>query len=76
MRKLLFTLAVAVAIPLTVFLLGYIISTLWNLLIPKILYLPEISTWEALGLYVLINMLFNREAPKKIISISRKKKKN
>ncbi len=68
--KLLFILAILVLTPSVAFLLGVIISTLWNWLIPTLFYLPEITILQALGLYVLVNILFSRVAAKKFIKKS------
>ncbi|HML16813.1 MAG TPA: hypothetical protein VK419_07295 [Bryobacteraceae bacterium] len=41
-------------------IMGFLVLTLWNLLIPAILHLPAITFWQALGLLVLSRVLFGR----------------
>jgi hypothetical protein len=40
--------------------LGFIVSGLWNALMPAIFGLPEIGFWQALGLFLLARLLFGR----------------
>ena len=39
-------------------ILGEILASLWNALMPEIFDLPAISFWQALGLFLLSRMLF------------------
>ncbi len=39
-------------------LLGYVIMSLWNWLMPELFGLPELRYWQAVGLFVLIKLLF------------------
>ncbi len=39
-------------------LLGSIIQLLWNWLMPQLFNLPEISYWQAIGIYALVRILF------------------
>lgn len=41
-----------------VFLFGFVIQWLWNMLMPQIFGLPLISYWQALGLFVLSRIFF------------------
>ena len=51
----------AVIVILFIYLLGLIyafpIMILWNLLMPQIFGLPQLTYWQTFGLYILINML-------------------
>ena len=49
--------------------IGYPIKWLWNWIMPNIFGLPEISFWLALGLAILISLLFGR-----IIKVNFKKR--
>lgn len=40
------------------FLVAFPIMLLWNWLMPTIFHLPEITFWQALGLYLLAKGLF------------------
>jgi hypothetical protein len=40
--------------------LGFILSGLWNALMPAIFGLPAIGFWQALGLFLLARLLFGR----------------
>jgi hypothetical protein len=42
------------------FLLGFIVMSLWNWLMPKIFDLPELKYWEAWGVLLLSCILFGR----------------
>lgn len=39
-------------------LLGLVVMTLWNWLVPSMFNGPEITFWQALGLFVLAKILF------------------
>jgi len=41
-------------------IMGLVVFGLWNMLVPKILGLPMINFWQALGLLVLARVLFGR----------------
>jgi hypothetical protein len=43
-----------------VFALSGAIMLLWNLLLPDLFQLPEISYWQAMGLFALSRLLFGR----------------
>lgn len=43
---------------LILMLIGWIISLLWNWLMPSIFSLPKINLWQGLGLYMLSSALF------------------
>jgi len=45
---------------LAVIALGFILSALWNALIPAIFGLPAITFWQALGLFAISRILFGR----------------
>ncbi|MFH1572092.1 MAG: hypothetical protein ABIL09_29140 [Gemmatimonadota bacterium] len=38
--------------------LGLVVQALWNWLMPKLFGLPEITYWQAVGLFVLCHLLF------------------
>jgi len=40
------------------FLLGLVVMTLWNWLMPALFGLPEVTYWQAVGLFVLCHLLF------------------
>jgi hypothetical protein len=40
------------------FILGFFIMILWNWLMPTLFALPEISYWQAWGLFILSKLLF------------------
>lgn len=40
------------------FLVGLVVKTLWNTLMPGIFGLPEVSYWQAVGLLILGHLLF------------------
>ena len=42
-----------------VFILGLIVMTLWNALVPALFQGPVITLWQAIGLFVLGKILFN-----------------
>jgi hypothetical protein len=39
-------------------LIGFVVMTLWNNLLPEILHVGTISFWQALGIFVLCKILF------------------
>ncbi|XZF14023.1 hypothetical protein ACTHGU_19775 [Chitinophagaceae bacterium MMS25-I14] len=43
---------------LMVLVLGCIVMLLWNAILPRLLHVPEISYWQAVGLLVLCRILF------------------
>lgn len=43
---------------LTVFLVSWILSLLWNWLMPELFSLPEISILQAAGIFILSKMIF------------------
>lgn len=53
-----FTAAVGETIEISV--CAFFIKILWNLVIPEIFNLQDISFWQAVGLYLLPAFLFNR----------------
>ena len=46
-----------VAITALAFLLGFVLMSLWNALMPQIFGLPEVSYWQAVGLFLLSKIL-------------------
>jgi hypothetical protein len=54
-KKILKIAAIAIV---CVVLVGVIVMSLWNWLIPPILNGPEITFWQALGLFILAKILF------------------
>ena len=45
---------------ITLFLKAWIVMLLWNWLMPDIfIVLPKVSYWQAFGIYMLFNILFN-----------------
>lgn len=54
-KKILKIAAIAIV---CVVLVGAVIMLLWNWLIPQILNGPEITFWQALGLFILAKILF------------------
>lgn len=56
-----FDLLVAIIVGLIIYLLGLVwafpIMILWNLLMPQIFGLPQLTYWQTFGLYILVNML-------------------
>ena len=40
------------------FVLGLVVMMLWNWLMPALFGLPEVSYWQAVGLFVLCHLLF------------------
>jgi hypothetical protein len=55
MRKVM---AVAVLGAAAVMLLGFVVMSLWNWLLPTLFGLPVIGFWQALGLFLLSKLLF------------------
>jgi len=53
-KSILYILLYIIMIPL----IGYIIMLLWNWLMPIIFNLPIITFWQAVGLDILISLLF------------------
>jgi hypothetical protein len=51
-------LRVLIGVPVLVTLVGWIVASLWNWLMPALFGLPAISFWQALGLLVLTRILF------------------
>ncbi|MFM7016637.1 MAG: hypothetical protein ACKOX3_09945 [Bacteroidota bacterium] len=49
------------------FVAGLIVMILWNWLLPEIFGLKSINYWEACGLILLTNFLFNRTFTRKYI---------
>ncbi len=43
---------------LTLYLVALILSSLWNWLMPDLFNLPEISLWQALGIFILSKLIF------------------
>lgn len=41
-----------------VLLLGLIVMTMWNWLVPDLFHGPQISFWQALGIFILAKILF------------------
>jgi hypothetical protein len=58
MKNLMKIIFVFVFIVIVVLLVSLILSYLWNWLMPGLFGLPTINIWQALGLKVLISMLF------------------
>lgn len=42
--------------------ISFITMLLWNVLLPEIFHLPQISFWQALGLHTLLRMFFGFNA--------------
>ncbi len=40
------------------FVLGLVVMALWNWLMPAIFGLPEVTYWQAVGLFILCHLLF------------------
>jgi hypothetical protein len=59
---LLITVAVGMALSLVI---AYPLMLLWNGLIPAIFGLKTITFWDAFGLYILSNLLFQNPSPYK-----------
>ena len=51
-------LIVLVALPLILTLVGFVVMSLWNWLIPTLFGGPVITFWQALGLLILSKILF------------------
>lgn len=49
---------VACVLSIVAIVIGFPIKWLWNLIMPTIFGLPEISFWVAIGLALLISLLF------------------
>lgn len=43
------------------FVWGAIVTMLWNMIIPYILYLPMINYWQGVGLAILSTILFKKQ---------------
>jgi hypothetical protein len=43
---------------LALYLISLILSALWNWLMPDLFNLPEITLWQALGIFILSKLLF------------------
>jgi hypothetical protein len=67
------------AVCLTVLLLlafrGAVVMVLWNWLMPTILHLPEISFFEAVGLFLLVSFLMGSVVDKNAIPSKKSEKK-
>ncbi len=49
---------VLVFVPLVLFLFGFIVMTLWNMILPAVLHVSTITFWQALGILLLSKILF------------------
>ena len=56
-----------------IFLYGYIVMTLWNMILPALFGFPLINYWQAVGLRILGTCLFGSIAPDKEVSQQEKK---
>lgn len=52
------TAVLAGAVMFIAFLIGFPIKWLWNATMPVLFGVPAITFWQAIGLYLLINLLF------------------
>ncbi len=48
---------------LLAFVVGYFVMLLWNWLMPSIFGLPEVTYWQAWGIFLLFHVLFGRSLP-------------
>ncbi len=44
-------------------LIGYVVMALWNVLIPVLFHGPLLTFWQAIGLVILIKILFHNHRP-------------
>ena len=64
MKKILEFLVVIVIMIIVIMLIGFPVMWIWNWLMPTIFGLIKITFWQAVGLTVLGNMLFNLQTSK------------
>ncbi len=56
-------LKIVLFVGLAVFLFGYIVMSLWNMVVNPIFGLPLLSFWQAIGLLILAKLLFGGFRP-------------
>ena len=51
---------IAILLPLGALLLGWVLMTLWNWLIPDLFHGPQINYLQGIGLFILAKLLFGK----------------